>query len=433
MLRNLVLFILLVLLAAFPTYAAELDLSTALTEVIGDSPKIGAAEATQEEYRWKKNETLGSGFLPRLRMNGTYLTDKKYQFININFAGNPAVIPQIIPNSQFNLLAELPLFDGFASTNRLNAAEKNADAAHERFLWEKFRTEMQVTVTFYQALASKLLRDVAVQNLKALEDHNREVQLFRKSGVSTNYDVLRVEVQASNARTDLADAEDEIIIAREKLAEVLGHDHEDREIVGTMPVPEESLLQTLVKDGIRSDLKALRLEAQAKRDEESAANRFWVPELSLFSTYTLYNNLSQGLNDYGSYRNARQVGFLMTWNLFDAGVSYSRSQQAIQKKVQSEKLLRAYDIQASKDLNIWTRRYLSQCRIYRARMEDIKRSEESVRLAKEGRKVGARTESEILDAEVDLYRSRAGAVKAQLAAVEAIINLQLAEGRRYLK
>jgi outer membrane protein TolC len=430
MLRILVLFLLT--FPVIPLYAADLDLATALSEVVGDSPSIGAAEANQEELRWKKNETLGSGFLPRIRMNGTYLTEKKYQFININFAGNPAVIPQIIPNSQFNLLAEIPLFDGFASTNRLNAAEKNAEAAHEKFLWEKFRTEMQVTLRFYQALASKLLRDVAVQNLKTLDDHQREAVLFRKSGISTNYDVLRVEVQASNAKTDLADAEDEIVIARERLAEVMGHDTEERELAGILPVPEESLLSK-VQDGFRSDLKALQLEALAKSDEESASNRFWIPELSLFGSYTLYNNLTLGLNDYNSYRNARQVGFLMTWNLFDGGVSYAKSQQSIQKKVQSEKLLRATEIQAGKDLNIWKRRYLSQCRIYRARVEDIKRSEESVRLAKEGRRVGARTESEILDAEVDLYRSRAGAVKAQVAAVRALVNLQLAEGRRYLK
>lgn len=432
MLRLWLLFWFLSVIVVVPSYANQLDIQTALTEVVGDSPNIGAAQATEEEYRWKKNESFGAGFVPRIRMNGTYLTEKKYQFININFAGNPAVIPQIIPNSQFNFLAEVPLFDGFVSTNRLRAADKLADAAHEKFLWEKFRTEMQVTLRFYQAIASKLLRDVAILNVKTLEDHKRETELFRKSGISTNYDVLRVEVQSSNAKTDLADAEDEIIIARERLAEVMGHDREERELVGELPVPDESLLSK-VETGIRSDLKALQLESMARRDEETATGRYWLPEFSLFGSYTLYNNLSQGLNDYDAYRNARQVGFLMSWNLFDGGVSYSRAQQSIQKKVQSEKLLRATEISAVKDNNIWKRRYLSQCRIYRARMDDIKRSEESVRLARAGKKVGARTDSEILDAEVDLYRSRAGAVKAQVAAVRALINLQLAEGRRYMK
>jgi outer membrane protein TolC len=419
-------------LFSFTVHADTMDLSTALKEVIGDSPKLQASKASSEEAGWKKTEALG-GFLPRLRMNGTYLTEKKYQLININFNGVPTIIPTIIPNSQFNLIAELPLFDGWISTNKYQAAEKNAEAADQKFEWDKFRTELQVTQAFYQALASKVLRDVALQNLKALEDHKREAQLFRKSGISTNYDVLRVEVQASNAKTDLADAEDEIVIAREKLAEILGHEKEEREPNGELPVPDETILSRSQKNfNERMDLKALRLESEAKINDEKAAGRFWVPEFSLFGQYTMYNNLTVGLDDYDAYRNARQVGFLMNWNLFDGMMSFSRAQAAIQRTVQSAKILRASELAANKDISIWERRYRSQCRIYQARMEDIKKSEESVRLAKEGRRVGARTESEILDAEVDLYRSRAGAVKAQLSAVEALINLQLAEGRRYV-
>src|SRR6476620_2346957 len=130
----------------------------------------------------------------------------------------------------------------------------------------------------------------------------------------------------------------------------MGHDREERELVGDLPVPDESLLSK-VETGIRSDLKALQLESLARRDEETATGRFWLPEFSLFGSYTLYNNLSQGLNDYDAYRNARQVGFLMSWNLFDGGISYSRAQQSIQKKIQSEKILRATEISAVKDNN----------------------------------------------------------------------------------
>jgi outer membrane protein TolC len=412
--------------------AQDLTLETALKEVLRDSPHLQSSASEARESEWKQTEAFGAGYLPRFKVNGNYLTDVKYQYININFDGSPAVIPNIIPNSQFNLMAELPIFNGLASTNRFEAAKKQSEAEDEKYEWEKFRTEMMVTLSFYQALASKLLKDVALQNLKALEDHQRDAVLFKRSGVSTNYDVLRVEVQASNAATDLADAEDEIVIAQERLGEILGHEHEMREIKGALPVPDEKLLAAEPRAVMnRSDLKALRLESMAQENERRAANRFWVPELSLFSNYIFYNNITPGFNDWANYRNARQVGIMMTWNLFDGLVSYSQSKQAIERKVQSEKELRIAELAAKKNLSVWSRRYLSQCRIYEARMRDIKRSEESVRLAREGRRVGARTESELLDAQVDLYRSRAGAVRAQLAAVEALINLQLAQGKRY--
>lgn len=427
------LYVLFLSVFSLSTFANDLDLSTALQEVVGDSPSLQASKSRAVEADWKKTEALGTGFLPKLRANGTYLTEKKYQFINVSLAGGiPTTIPQIIPNSQFNLIAELPLFNGFVSSNRLSAAQKNSDAAQEKYEWETFRTEMNVTLAFYQALASKLLRDVAIQNLKVLDDHKKQAQLFRKGGLSTNYDVLRVEVQASNAKTDLADAEDAIVISRQRLAEIMGHEEEMRDLAGVLPIPKEHVInQDTGKFSERKDIKALRLETEARKDEERADNRYWVPEFSLFGQYTFYNNLSLGLNDYDAYRNARQVGLFMTWNLFDGLASHSRAQQSIQRKVQTEKALRATELAANKDVGIWSRRYRSQCRIYEARVEDIKRSEESVRLATEGKRVGARTDSELLDAELDLSRSRADAVRAQLAAAEALINLQLAEGRRY--
>lgn len=423
----------LVFLFVTPLFAADtLELDAALDEALKDSPVFATSESKAREAKWKEKEVFGKSYLPRLRANGNYLTDKKYQFINLNLNNAPVVFPTIFPNSQFNLIAELPLFDGFASTNRFQAADLAEDAAREQYDWNRFQAKMGVTLAYYKALGAVLLRDVAQQNLKVLEEHKREARLFQKSGVSTNYDVLRVEVQASNAATDLADTEDNIILARQQLAELMGHEKEERELKGELPVPVLSVLEQAKSTGERKDIKALQLLSVSQQYEDKAANRHWMPEFSFFAAYNWYNNLTVGFDDWDKYRNSRQVGFQMTWNLFDGLVSTSQAKQAIERKVQSEKALRKAQLAGVKDVEVWGRRYRSQVRIYDARMEDIRRSEESVRLARAGKRAGARTDSDLLDAELDLYRSRAGAVKAQLEAVEALINLQLAEGRRYL-
>jgi outer membrane protein TolC len=211
----------------------------------------------------------------------------------------------------------------------------------------------------------------------------------------------------------------------------MGHEKEDRDIAGELPVPRPDVLEQAQGTPDRSDLKALRLESVALTHESAASNRYWVPQFSFFANYNFYNNLSTGLDDWSAYRNSRQVGFLMTWNIFDGLVSHSQSKIAIEKRVQSEKALRSGELAAIKDVQTWSRRFKTLCHVYQARLEDIKSSEESVRLAREGKRVGARTDNELLDAELDLSRSRADAVRAQLGAVEALINLQLAEGKRY--
>jgi outer membrane protein TolC len=75
------------------------------------------------------------------------------------------------------------------------------------------------------------------------------------------------------------------------------------------------------------------------------------------------------------------------------------------------------------------RKFTYFCSVFKSRQSDVQKSEESVRLAREGRKVGARTNTDLLDAEADLYRSQAGAVTAQLGAIEALINLELSTGQ----
>jgi outer membrane protein TolC len=43
--------------------------------------------------------------------------------------------------------------------------------------------------------------------------------------------------------------------------------------------------------------------------------------------------------------------------------------------------------------------------------------------------VGTRTLSDVLDAELDLFRSEAGQVNSQIGAIEAVLNLEMATGR----
>jgi outer membrane protein TolC len=51
-------------------------------------------------------------------------------------------------------------------------------------------------------------------------------------------------------------------------------------------------------------------------------------------------------------------------------------------------------------------------------------------LAQEGRRAGVRTSTELLDAESDLFRSRAGLITAQMGAIEALVNLELVSGQK---
>jgi len=286
---------------------------------------------------------------------------------------------------------------------------------------------------FYRALAAQALKEVAEQNVKTLADHLKDVTLFRKVGISKNYDVLRVEVQVSEAKSELMNADDNIYTARNKLAELLDHENDLRTLKGALPVLRADNLrpQDIAFNSERPDLKSLAEKSTAYALRASAANRFWVPKLSLIGQYQYYNNINDKLFDSnGAYRDAYLIGIALNWNIFDGMTSIAKSAEAHEQAIQNEKTLRIATLKAMQDLEYWRRKYVYFCSIYAARQEDIQKASESVRLAKEGRRAGTQTNTDLLDAETELFRAKASLVNAQLGSIEALIKIELATGRK---
>lgn len=428
--RRLILFL---TLAVSTAHGQSLTLDDAKSEGMKDSPELTRAKSAYEEASWRKVETY-SGFLPTVTASGNYLAQKKYVFTNVKIGNSPdaVAIPGIVPTSSLSILAQIPIFDGFASTNRLRGAQAYEKAMMNENDWVRFQTERNISINFYRALAAKMIESVYAENLRTLEDHLREARLFKKAGTSTNFDVLRAEVKVSEARSELMDATDNVAIAKGNLTEVIGHQTEEREISGELPVLHPSLANAKDFDGtkLRKDLIALQEKVDSLDYQESAASRYFVPRVSLFGQYQFYNNLSDRFDDPSDYRNAYQFGINMTWNIFDGMSSIAKSKQSIEQHVQAESVLRREKLRGTSQTNIWKRKFLHNCSLYEARLDDVKKSKESVRLSRQGQKVGAQTNTDVLDAVSELQHAQAGVVNAQLGAIEALIQLELATGEK---
>jgi outer membrane protein TolC len=416
-------------------FAQELTVQQAVQESETHSPRLQKAKAVQEEVAWKKTESLNS-FLPTVTAQATYLFDKKYMLTDISLApGQPASsIAAVVPTSMVTLTGTLPLFEGGAGIRKYSSASSFSSAAEKEYNWTEFQLGREVILQFYRTLAAKELLRVAEQNLKTLQDHHKDVALFKKAGVSTNYDVLRVEVQVSEAESEVLNATDNLALARGKLSEIMGEEADLRELTGTWPEFTPAHAEAFQKENLNSrpDLQALQMRSEAARTLASVASSFWVPKLSLYGQYQYYNNRTDKYDDWEKYRDAYQVGLNMTWNLFDGMTSVSRDHQAFQQSVQSDKGLVQSRLKAQQDLDFWRRKYLYFGTVFKTRKNDVLKSEESVRLAKQGKRVGVRTDTDLLDAEAELFRARAGLVNAQMGALESLVNLELTTGKKLL-
>ncbi|MDR3607529.1 MAG: TolC family protein [Oligoflexia bacterium] len=416
---------------------ATLNLDQALDEAFKNSPVVQTSQAAANEAHWQRLAAMGQGFLPKVSVNlGHYFTEN-YQFTQIALGGSVLAFPGIYPTTQLSLSASIPIFDGLANIRQLQAAALSENAAQQEAERVKFEVAQEVRLAFYQALAATALDAVAEQNVTTLEDHLRQVDIQRRGGAATNYDTLRVSVQLSEARADALDAKDNVSLTRKKLIQLLGLEEDNRVLAGDLPVPDSSRVQNLEFTGIpedRTDIRALDMRADAADKTRAARNSWMIPSVSLAGQLIYYNELldsaSGSIVDNQRYEQAYNFGIFLTWNLFDGGVSYAQSRQAVYQQVQADSRARAAKLQVPYDFAYWKKRFVSNTDHYQARKQDVARSEESVRLAKEEERAGTRTSTETLDAELDLFRAKAGVVNAQVNAEEAQLRLELALGRR---
>lgn len=414
----------------------SLTLPQALEMSLKISPKIQKSESVVRETSYKKTEAF-STYYPTLSLGANYLFDKKYIYTDVQLGPSVSSVPAVVPTSSYSLTLQYSVFDGFASTSKYQSADHlNQSAVHESH-WAQFQLQHDVGLLFYKALAAQTLKDVALANLKTLEDHLKDIQLFKKEGLSTKYDVLRVEVQVSEAKSELLNATDNIESNKGRLSEMIGLEDTEFLLQGKLPLPQEfknqiDIINSNEKNNIftqRADLKSLDEKIKSLDFQQKANSKHWSPKINLYSTWQSYNNKTNQWQDSASYRDAYQVGVNLTWNLFDGFASSAKDHQSIEQKHQAETQLRTLKLKSKQDFEFWKRKLNYYIINYEARLNDIQKSLESVRLAKEGVKVGSRTNTDLLDAEAEVYKAQAGAVNAQMGFIESYYNLELTLGK----
>lgn len=411
---------------------AGFDLREAL-QAYRQSPGVLKSKSIESEMEWKRVESL-SGLLPELSAHAGRLLSKRYVLTDVQLSDSSSVvsIPQRLSTTSYSLHFGWKAFDGLSNWQNYLAAGHDEKAARRRFDSFVFDHRQKVIMLFYQALATKTLREVAQLNLKTFEDHLADTKAFLKSGLTTRYDVLKVEFQVDQAKSDLQLAEDNALLAKNELAESVGLESIPSEIQGELPALDSKIVEMIqTKVGERPDIQALEQTAQAENLRASSERKFWIPEISFYGDYTQYNNRNDRWFDSGDFREAYVLGLQLHWNIFDGMKSIAKSQQSAEQSFQARKDLELKRLTAKNEMEIWKRRFLYFCQLYKTQLANLKRAEEGVRLAKEGKREGTKTDSDLLDVELELVQARAGIVNAQLGSVDALSNLQISTGKTY--
>ncbi|MGK5087074.1 TolC family protein [Bdellovibrionota bacterium FG-2] len=411
--------------------SGPVTLTVAIEEAEGANPVAQKAVDAAEMASLKERESLAA-FLPKIGLKADHFVDNKFQVLDISFGGANLQMPAQYPMTTLTLEGSMTLFDGLASWYTYWGAQKEADAGQSQLRRARLQLDSDVKLRFYQAIAAKFLENVAEQNLKTLEEHLSEIKARQRAGFSTQFDVLRIEVQLEEARVEKMASADRVTVSRLRLVQAMGLEQDERSLEGVLPIPSEiKIPEDLAVDlQNRDDLQAQMKLDFAAQDYKHAAQAHWYPRFNIFANTQAYNNVSKSMFESSQFRNAYAIGMSLTWRLFDGGAEKARQDLASLRARDAEHNLRVAQLQIPVEFKTWRQKFFYSVSSYHASLRSVDKAEESVRLARVGLKAGTRTNVEMLDAELDLFRARAGVIKAQVDAVEALISLELALGRK---
>lgn len=413
-----------------PVQAGALTFDEALRTAQAQSHDLKVMRMEAESAGWERSGARAE-FLPRLELSGRHLFDEQFEEIEVPFGGQTVIMPAIQPYSILGVTARWNIFNGFRDWNDFQAARAEDQAAGARLAHAEEQLRTGIRTLFYRALGSQILVDVADQNIKSLESHNENVQVRIRNGVSTRYDSLRVEVQLEDARTEKVAAENSVVIARARLFEALGVPDDHKPLEGQLPEDFVNIdsAKLVLQANSRADRSVLVAEEESAGLRASAARAHWLPSVDLFGNYEWYNNINHSVGESDRrFKNAYAVGVSLSWNLFDGGSEYAEQRKsALNHGIAGEKLAK-FDQGMEVNWEEAKNRFQYDVVNYKAKLSSIRKAEEAVRLAKGGLSAGTLTNTDILDAVVDLNRARAAAIKSQIDAIEDLGRLELAAG-----
>jgi outer membrane protein len=220
--------------------------------------------------------------------------------------GRSAVTQSVLTPS---LTLSYLLFDFGGRSGQVGAARQQALAAALNHNAAIEDVVLQISVAYFQYLATRALLDAQRTTLAEAEANVTAAEERRSAGVATIADVLQARTAASQARLTYQSIEGDLQTTRGALAQALGlpanTPYDVDPAAGERPIAAVAdSVDTLIAEAVRNrpDLRSAEAAAQAARERVVAARARLLPSLSVSATAgrTYSSTLPQGANTYAA-------------------------------------------------------------------------------------------------------------------------------------
>jgi outer membrane protein len=439
--RNKALIALILLCATLAARAQtrSLSLDEAIAAGLEASPGLHASRMKAESSAARARE-LAAAKLPSFKLGAAYSRLSEVPPFQVTLPISPT--PILVSESYFNnwnlrLSVQQPLFTGFrleAGTESARMLERSAGLD-----LDKDRAEFVFAVkSAYWGLArAREVASVIGETIGQVREHLKDVRAFFDQGLLTKNEVLRAELQLSNAELAAIDARNALEVARTALMSLIGLPVDsDVELttsaesqVSRVPDPAsarddaaaaKALLDTALAG--RPEIKSAEFRIKASEAGLKAARAGWYPQVSLTGNYYYLRPNPRFLPALDRFKGTWDVGIAVSLDIWNWGQTKSQAEQAKAQLAQARDTRQLLEDQAVLEVTqsrLALARAVEKIRVAAAA---VGQADENLRMVRERFRQGVALNADVLDAEVFL-------LQAKTARVQAAIDLVLAQAR----
>jgi adhesin transport system outer membrane protein len=402
------------LIALFSSVSQALTLKESVAGAMQNNPVIQERlknyRATQQDLNVAESE-----YYPSLDFRGTFgVTDAGDHKNNGNVKWSHQVVDESYNSYATSLTLTQNLFDGFATTNKVDYQEARILAAAYNYVEKADDIAFKMTDAYLNVMKSYELLGTARENVQINESIYKKVKDLFDSGLTTDSEVKKIEATLSLARSNLT----------VQLNNTRDREFNFKRILGRMPdnrTMEKPSLGIEMPDSIqRAALYAINHNPSllVSRYNIRGAQALWkqnkkdfYPKLDLEISQN-FNDVSH-LNAYDRPDDRFRARLVLTYNLFRGGADSATAQKNISKVNQEIEIKRDLKRQVIEGLELSWDAY----KMLSLQLKDLRNysgfSETTLELYKSEYDLGRRSLLDLLSAQNDVINSRSQIIKAE--------------------
>ncbi len=384
------------------------------------------------EYAESKSSETSVQRLPKISFSGSYVRLSDVPPFTIGPI--PPILPDavtisstILDNYNAKVSLQQPLFTGGRLQSGANLADYTAQAVNADY--QKDRADLVYGIRssywgLYKAIESKKVIDETVTMMEA---HLGDIRNFYQQGIVTKNEVLKVEVQLSNARVMQMDADNTVRIATLGLNNTLG-----------IPLSTEITLLDTIRNNpsqfapvndlvmkaydLRPEIHGMEYRVKAGESAVTMARSGWFPQIYLVGDYLYARPNSRIFPTQDRFDNTWDIALSVSFDIWNWGTTIHQTNQAQAQLAQARDGLSQMKDAITLEV---TQNYLNFTETgdkIAVAEKGVEQAEENYRITNEKFKSGLALNTDLLDAELALLQARWNNI-------QALVDHQLADAR----